>query len=111
MIQLNDLSKGLTEVLDSELGLVVGGDSSLGSPLQSSSTLGNEINFNYNGNLSQPLDIKGANVSYTSPGGYGFAADGLGNFSAKTPLGNTSTGSAAYNPFSGNYNVGFSWKF
>lgn len=111
MIQLNDLSKELTEVQNSDLGLVVGGGSfSQGlSGLKSTNNLSNLV-IKSEGNLSQPFGSNNSSVSYTTSGGYGFGADTSGTFSVKAPLGNDSNVSTQYNFNSGNYKFEANWS-
>lgn len=107
MIQLKDLDMELTEVLNGELGSVVGGDAASGlSGLNSTSSLSSLV-FKSEGNLLYNTNV--SSLSYTTRGGWGFGADTSGTFSVQAPIGNSSNASIQYNVNSSNYKAQATW--
>lgn len=122
MIQLNDLTKELTEVTNSDLGLVVGGGSMWPSneiripissflPSQSTQTqIGSgSLGFSYQGNLDN-LSVKGLSGSFRS-GATTYTADGQGTLGFSTSNGNSSSVSATYNPWSRDISANANFNF
>jgi hypothetical protein len=126
MIQLKDLDMEMTEVLDSELGLVNGGNllfdnnnmwqsNEIVQPINSSSnfptnTNSSGIDVSYNGNTKSLFNPSELSATYTS-GSTTYGATGNGTFSLNTPTGNSSALNTSWNPWTGNASVKFGWKF
>jgi hypothetical protein len=125
MIQLKDLDLEMTEVLDGELGSVVGGSDfgfggfsssnysspmSLGTSLQDFMTpsTSSTVGLSYNGNIKND-GWTGLGVKYTS-GASSYNANLSGTMGFSTPTGNSSSVEASYNPWSGNMSANWNWK-
>jgi hypothetical protein len=108
MIQLKDLDMEMTEVLDCDLGSIVGGDSAVSglSGLKSTGSLSSLV-IKSEGNLLSNTNT--SSLSYTTPGGWGFGADTSGSFSVKAPLGNSSNASVQYNVNTKGYQAQATW--
>jgi hypothetical protein len=93
MIQLNDLRKELTEILDDDLVLVVGGGSGL-TPIGY-----NDLTFKTQGTFGGASQYSAA---WQNGYGWGVGINTSGTVSGIIPLGNSSSAELQYNP-SGSY--------